>query len=102
VTGVRKPDPRSSFLVERPISGRDEKGADVRKALVAIAVAALSFGVMGFTRADAAVCKNTSTLAPVEGLVDGQAGSQADIVFGVVNTIDGIALAPVGLVDYIC
>jgi hypothetical protein len=74
----------------------------MRKAIVAVVAVVLSFGVMGFTHAGAAVCAPSSTLAPVEALVDGAVGSQADVIFGVVNMIDGIALAPVGLTDYLC
>ncbi len=74
----------------------------MRKAFVSIAAVALSLGVMGFTRADAAACKTTSTLAPVEALVDSQTGSQADLVFGVVHVIDGIVVAPFGFTDYLC
>ena len=74
----------------------------MRKALVVVTAVLLSFGVMGFTHANAAVCAQTSTLAPVEAAVDGVVGSQADVVFGVVNMIDGIALAPVGMTNYLC
>ena len=74
----------------------------MRRILVAIAVVVVSFGVMGFTRADAAVCAPGSLLSPVESLLDGVVGSQADMVFTVVNMIDGIVLAPVGMTNTLC
>jgi hypothetical protein len=80
----------------------DEEGADMRKAIVAVVAVLLSFGVMGFTHADAAVCESGSLLAPVEALIHGVVGSQADVVFGFVNMIDGIALAPAGLTNTLC
>jgi len=74
----------------------------MKKAIVAVAAVLLSFGVMGFTHADAAVCAPGSLLSPVESLVDGVVGSQADTVFMVVDMIDGIALAPVGMTNTLC
>jgi len=74
----------------------------MRKLLVVVTAVVLSFGVMGFTHADAAVCAPASLLAPVESLVDGVVGSQADMVFTVVDMIDGIVLAPVGMTNTLC
>ncbi len=74
----------------------------MRKAMVTVAAVLLSFGVMGFTHADAAVCAPGSLLSPVESVIDGVLGSQADVVFGVFNMIDGIALAPAGMTNTLC
>jgi hypothetical protein len=74
----------------------------MRKFLVVVTAVLLSLGVMGFTRAGAAVCAPSSLLAPVESLVDGVVGSQADMVFTVVDMIDGIVLAPVGMTNTLC
>lgn len=74
----------------------------MRKLFVAVAAVVLSVGVMGFAHADAAVCAPASLLAPVESIVDGVVGSQADIVFVLVDMIDGIVLAPVGMQNTLC
>ena len=74
----------------------------MRKAIVAVVAVLLSFGVMGFTHADATVCAPGSLLSPVEAVVNGLVGSQADVIFTVVNMIDGIVLAPVGMTNTLC
>ena len=74
----------------------------MRKLIVAVIAVLLSFGIMGFTHADAAVCAPGSLLSPVESLVDGVVGSQADMVFSLVDTIDGIVLGVPGLQNTLC
>lgn len=74
----------------------------MRKIFVVVTALLLSLGAMGFTHADAGVCAPASLLAPVESLVDGVVGSQADMVFVLVDMIDGIVLAPVGMQNTLC
>lgn len=65
----------------------------MRKAIVTAIVAALSFGVLGVTHAEAAPMCN-GILDPVETALVGAAGDQVEVIFGAIVTVQGLLPVP--------